>query len=288
MSEAVVRRSDPGGWKQERHDLMRAIAGGAIVGMPLLYTMEMWWHGATLSHWHLLGLLAAILVVNVLFNRLSGFRPGSSWGHAVGEAVTALGIGLVFSALVLLLIGELGAGTSPQVALGKILLEAAPVSVGVSFANAQVARGGGDGADDEKPEDPERAQRDADLEDAAATLVGSTVFALNIAPTEEVIRIATRLSPWSLLLVLAASALLCYIILFASGFEKHRVHAPGPLQHPGSETAMNVALSLVVALVLALLLGQRELMASPATAAAATVILGLPAVVGGAAGRVIV
>jgi hypothetical protein len=37
----------PAGWRQEGRDLMAAVAGGAIVGMPLLYTMEMWYHGMT-------------------------------------------------------------------------------------------------------------------------------------------------------------------------------------------------------------------------------------------------
>ena len=37
--------ADRWGLKKEVRDLMVAVTGGAIVGMPLLYTMEMWLHG---------------------------------------------------------------------------------------------------------------------------------------------------------------------------------------------------------------------------------------------------
>jgi uncharacterized membrane protein len=62
----------------------------------------------------------------------------------------------------------------------------------------------------------------------------------------------------------------------------------GILQHPVAETVLTGALSLGVAFVLLWLLGQREAMSHPATAVATVVTLGLPAVVGGAAGRLIV
>lgn len=269
---------------------MRGVAAGAIVGMPLLYTMEMWWHGLTLSPWHLIGLLGGTLVVTFLFSLLSGMREGNSPLIAGMDAVTSLGIGLVFSAVVLLLIGEIGGGQSAASALGKIVIEAAPVSIGVAFANAQFSgsRTGETDGEQAPPEDPERAQLQADLQDAAATLAGSTVFAFNIAPTEEVLKIASRLLPLQLLLLLGAALVLCYIILFASGLEQHRVHVKGLFQHPVAETAMNGAISLGVAFLLLLVVGQREALASPGIAVASVVVLGLPAIVGGAAGRLIV
>jgi putative integral membrane protein (TIGR02587 family) len=297
------QEKDRHGWRQEGKDLLRAVAGGAIVGMPLLYTMEMWWHGMTLSPRHLLILLVAILAVNFLFNLLSGFRRGHSVPEAVMEAVTAVGIGIVFSALVLWLIGELKPGVAPAEAVGKILLEAAVVSIGVSFANSQVlgksrtgeeengdSGGEGEGTEEsqDSKEDPNRLQLHADLKDVGATLAGATVFALNVAPTEEIIMIASRLSPWQQLILLGAILVVCYVILFASGFAKHEVHVETPFQHPVTETVMVCALSLGVAYGLLLLIGQRDMMTHAATAIAATVTLGLPAAVGGAAGRLIV
>ena len=287
----IVSGPDPGGWRQEGCDLMRGVAGGAIVGMPLLYTMEMWWHGMTLTPWHHLALLGGVLVINFLFSLLSGFRAGYSVSSAILEAVTSVGIGIVLSSLILLLIGEIGTRISLREALGKVLTEAAAVSVGVSFANSQIAGRSRTGEEDEDqappPAGPERAQLEIDLKDAAATIAGATVFALNIAPTEEVIKIAARLSPWQLLALLCGSVLLCYIILFASGFEQHQVHVKSLFLHPVAETVTAVALSLIVAFLLLLVLGQRAAVGSPTILLAATVTLGLPAVVGGAAGRLV-
>jgi putative integral membrane protein (TIGR02587 family) len=300
------RPADPQGWRQERQDLLRGVAGGAIVGMPLLYTMEMWEHGLVLTEWHLLGLLAAILLINFLFSFVVGLREESTLFGAFADAVTAIGIGILFSTLVLWLIGEVTPDTALPAVAGKILIESAGVSLGVSFANAyrgksrtgddaqeqdQGSSGGGSepkkGSDDQ-PEDRERRQLHADVNDLGATLAGATVFALNIAPTEEVLLIATRLAPWQQLALLAAAVALCYVILFASEFEEPQVHVESVFQHPWAETAMACAVSLGVSYLLLALVGQREALSHPATTVAAVITLGLPAIVGGAAGRLVV
>ena len=303
MGEETGRYSperDPRGWRREGRDLMAAVAGGAIVGMPLLYTMEMWWHGMTLSPGHLLVLIVVILVMNFVFSVVSGFRRESTPVEAAMESVTSVGIGIVFSALVLWVIGELKSAMSPPEVIGKVLLEAAAVSIGVSFANAQVrdkSRTGDDDDDDDdgrrgdggarRPEDPERAQLRADLRDASAALAGATLFALNIAPTEEVMLIASRLAPWQLLVLLGLSVALCHVILFASGFEEHVVHVRSLFQHAYAETILTCAIALLVATGLLWLLGEPGAFSNPSNAVAAVVTLGLPATVGAAAGRLI-
>jgi len=288
---------DRWGWRQEWRDLMSAVAGGAIVGMPLLFTMEMWWHGAALSEWHLLAVLGCILVLNFGFDLLSGFREKYSIGSAISESITSVGIGILFSSVVLALIGELHRDLAAAEWAGKILVEALVISVGVSFANSQVRKKSRTG-DDEKgdstaesatdaSDDVDKLQLSEDLRDVGSTLAGATVFALNIAPTEEILLIASRLSAWQQLAILMFSALLCYIILFASGLDEQPVHVDSFFQKPWVETLVACALSLVVAFVLLLLLGQSEVTSNLPTLIAATVTLGLPAIVGGAAGRII-
>jgi putative integral membrane protein (TIGR02587 family) len=279
------------------------VAGGAIVGMPLLYTMEMWEHGLVLSEWHLLGLLVAILLVNFLFSFVVGLREEYTVFGAFADAITAMGIGILFSTLVLWLIGEVTPDTALPAVAGKIVIESAGVSLGVSFANAYrgKSRTGDDGQQQDShggpapekgsgdlPEDRERRQFQADVNDLGATVAGAMVFALNIAPTEEVLLIATRLAPWQQLAVLAAATALCYIILFASEFEEQQVHVESVFQRPWAETVMACAVSLGISFLLLALVGQREALGHPATAVAAVITLGLPAIVGGAAGRLIV
>src|SRR5688572_16038102 len=82
--------ADPRGWRQEGVDLLRGTAAGAIVGMPLLYTMEMWWRGMTLGESRLLLLLAAMLLVNFVLCYFSGFREEYSVFEAASESVTSV------------------------------------------------------------------------------------------------------------------------------------------------------------------------------------------------------
>jgi putative integral membrane protein (TIGR02587 family) len=138
-----------------------------------------------------------------------------------------------------------------------------------------------------KIDDPERAQLRADLRDVGATVAGSVVFAINIAPTEEIVMIASRISPLHLLAMLGFGLLLCYIILFASGFEEQEVFVPGIFQKPWAEVLNACALSLLVSATLLLLLGQSSATDSVPNLIASTVVLGLPAIVGGAAGRIV-
>lgn len=288
--------ADEHGWRQEGRDLLRALAAGSIVGMPLLYTMEMWWRGMTLSDSRLLLILCATLLVNFVFSLLSGFRRESSATEAASESVSALAIGLLYSFGVLWLIGEITLQDAASDILGRVLIEAAPVSLGISFANYHLRNRSREGDEEEKQEteqlggggqDPERLQLKQDLTDLAATVSGAMLFTYNMAPTEEIIKISFRLAAWQHLLLMGASLLLCYLVLFAAGFQKRPVYVPGAFQSPLAETLMAYAVSLLVAAALLWLVGVPEATAHPALLVGTTVTLGFPAVVGAAAGRLI-
>jgi putative integral membrane protein (TIGR02587 family) len=288
--------ADRWGLRREVRDLLVAVTGGAIIGMPLLYTMEMWLHGMLFGPEHQLALLFGILIVNLLFSIVSGFRHEYGVQSALLESVSAVGIGLVFSALILWLVGEIAPGDAWSEITGKVLFQASAVSIGVSVADAHVRgkrRAGdddGQGGGKQRP-DPSRQQLEGwqlrqDIRDITATLTGAVVYSINIGPTEEVVMIAGRLSPWQLGAVVLASLGLCYIILYASGIKDHPVHIPSLVQSPPAETIITYAASLGVALTLLWVLGEPEAVGSVNGLVAATVVLGLPTCVGGAAGRI--
>jgi putative integral membrane protein (TIGR02587 family) len=303
LETARSAQGDPWGFRREGRDLLVAITGGAIVGMPLLYTMEMWLHGTLLRPAQQLALLFGTLFINFLFSIVSGFRHEDGLASAALESVTAVGIGLVFSALILWLVGEIVAGDPASEVIGKVLFQTVPVSIGVSVADAHV-RGqrrdgsekegrdgtGRDGTGEGAEKPPPRAQLETrqlrqDIRDVTATLMGALLFSINIGPTEEVVLIAGRLSPAHLLIVVVASLSLCYVILYASGIKDHPVHVPSLVQSPPSETIITYTASLGVALALLWILGEPETIGSSSDVVASTVVLGLPTAVGGAAGR---
>ena len=298
-SQTRSRPADDWGFEREGRDLLVAITGGAIVGMPLLYTMEMWSSGLRLGPSQQLALLVGTLFINWLFSTVSGFRHEYGVLSAALESVTAVGIGLVFSGLILWLVGEVSlADPTPEI-FGKVLFQTVPVSLGVSVADAHVRGKRRDGEDDEDSQSQgkarqsprpsrselERQQLRQDVRDVSATLSGALLFSINIGPTEEVILIAGRLAAPQLAAVVLASLLLCYIILFASGVKDHPVHIPSLVQSPLAETVITYAASLLVALGLLVVLGEPEAVGSVDSLVAATVALGLPTAVGGAAGR---
>ena len=269
--------------------------------MPLLYTMEVWYHGVSFHTAHLLGTLVLILCLNVAFSFFAGLRErhsSASLAGALEDGISAVGLGIFVSIMILGLIGRIDPGLEGwHPIVGKVVLEACIVSVGITFTNFKFRqkvdeRAAGEGAEPEsdgRALGDEQKQLHADLMDLAAILAGAFVFAFNVAPTEEIVLIASGLAPHALLILLLASMLIAYVILYAAGFKDHKVYEKDSLfQAPLVETTMTVAGALLVSALLLILVGESGATASPSIFVAAVVALGFPAAVGAAAGRLII
>ena len=123
-------------------DLVRASGGGLLIGLPLLYTMEMWAHSFLLPSWKIVGLLGVALVVVIGYSAVSGFRRDRTWRELLIDSVETMGIAVVVSSVALLLLGRIGLETGLRDAVGKIALETIPVAFGV-FPGRHAARLGG-------------------------------------------------------------------------------------------------------------------------------------------------
>ncbi len=283
--------ADPRGWKQEGKDLLRALAAGMIFGTPLLYTMEMWWNGVTFTPSRWLVLLFVTFCLNALLCYFRGIRKEYSIGEALSESASSVAIAILLSTGILILIDEISFETGVTAGLGKIIMQAVVVSIGISVTSRRFAEP--DTKKDEKevhePAQLQHLQLKDDLEDLGATLAGAMVFAFNTAPTEEITQIASRLSPLNQLFLLFAEFAICYLILFASGFWSRQVYLKNSLfQKPFAETTVCCALSLVVAAALLLMVGHGGFDGTYPTFFSQTLVLGIPAVVGGAAGRLLI
>jgi uncharacterized membrane protein len=145
---------------------------------------------------------------------------------------------------------------------------------------------------DERPRaegvSPFRLQLKDDLADIAASITGATVFVMSVAATGEITMLPARLGPLQLLLLIAASLAMGYVILFAAGFHEREVPAPSVFQSSLAEVLLTYSVSAVVSLLLLYLVGDPQTFDSFDSVLASTVVLALPASVGGAAGRLIV
>ena len=101
--------------------------------------------------------------------------------------------------------------------------------------------------------------------------------------------LASELTPGHELALIGLSLVLTYAIVFASGFDPRQRHpkSHGLFRTPASETAMAYLVSLVVALGALYLFDQVDLQQPARYVLSQTLVLGLPAAIGGAAGRVV-
>jgi putative integral membrane protein (TIGR02587 family) len=280
-----------GPWATEIVDVVRAASGGLLFGVPLLYTMEVWWTGHHTRPWQVLVVLGVTFVPVLLLNRTAGFRKrrATTLGDAVIESVESVGIGIVLVTIVLVLLREITAATPMHVALGKIAYESMPFCIGIGVAHHFLGRSR-DETDDEANDDvaADDGGLNATLADLGATALGAVFVALSIAPTDEVPMVAAALDPPWLLAMIGASLVISYAIVFVAGFsgEQQRHAQIGVLQRPSSETVASYLVSLAVAGAM-LWFFQRASGPWPVTLAE-VIVLGLPAAVGGAAGRLAV
>lgn len=296
VSTAAPQQSQ---WARELDDIVRGASGGFLFGIPLLYTMEIWWLGSSTPLIRLLGVLAATFVVVLLLNRTAGFRGTEhvTLRDAAMDSVEALAIGLVCATGVLILLRQITLDTPLSTALGKLIFEAVPFSIGVALASQLLTAA----SQEQQSDQPTAAPRshatapthprlNATLADIGATLIGSIIIAFNIAPTDEIPMLAAAASaPW-LLVLMAASLAISYGIVFAANFinQQQRLEQPGIFQQPLSETLMSYLVSLLAAAAM-LWFFQRLSLDDPWQMwLSYTLLLGLPATVGGAAGRLAV
>ena len=283
-------------WPSEINDIIRGACGGFLFGIPLLYTMEVWWIGSLVKPRLMMIAIALMFTVVLLINQTEGFRQrrnGLLSYEAVIDTVEAMAIGLVCSAFVLLLLQELTPETSLRESLGKIIFESVPFTFGVALAN-QLLGDSDSNATEAQTSPPvnnktKHKQNDlyATFADLGATLIGATVIAFNIAPTDEVTMLAAAVSPPWLLAMIATSLLISYGIVFQAGFsnQQKRRQQKGIFQRPSSETIVSYLVSLLAGACM-LWFFQKLTFSDPWTMwLAHTLVLGLPATIGGAAGR---
>ena len=288
---STTHRDDRGPWATEVVDVVRAASGGMLFGIPLLFTMEVWWVGSSTEPIRLFAVLLLTYAILVVLNRTSGFRTTADvrLRDALADSVEALAIALMSVAGLLVVLREITTATPLGEAIGKVVYEAAPFAIGIGLAAHFLRRGraAGDGEDEGERDSDSGQGLDATLADVGATLIGALFVAFNIAPTDEVPMIAAAMSPGWLIALMAVSLAVSYAIVFEAGFsdEKRRREQPGVLQHPVTETAVAYLLSLVAA-ALMLWFFRRFDSGDPFDVRLGYVlVLGLPAAVGGAAGR---
>lgn len=259
----------------------RGLAGGFLFSLPLLYTMEVWWAGLSVSSGRLLLGLAGTFLLLCAYNAYAGLRHDSSVTEVLIDSVEELGLGFLVSAAILLMLARFSPGGGPSEILGQVVLEGLFVAIGVSVGTAQLAEGGksntGFG----------RGRHDTVQAEVTLAVCGAVLIAANVAPTEEIVQLASGLRLWHTLLVVLASLVLAMTLLYFSNFR-------GSGRFGGTRSRFAVlhgstityAVALAASAALLWFFGRFERMSLP-LCIAQSVVLGLPATLGASAGRLL-
>ena len=264
----------------------RGIAGGLMFSLPLLYTMEVWWSGFMLHPWRIIAYVLATFAILLFYNRFAGLRRDATLREVAIDSVEEMGIGLVLATTILFLTNRLDWEGDHLGAVGKIAMEAMTVAIGVSVGTAQL--GASDNGDcGVSGEDDTDHKPDSYLPQSALALCGAVLFAANVAPTDEVSVIAMESPSWKLLLIALFSMLVAMLILFFAEFRGSGAHvARGSFVLGIRGVLTTYGISLGSAAALLWFFGKMD--GEPLSQCIAqTVVLGLPAVLGASAGRLL-
>ncbi len=257
-------------------DLGRAFAGALVFNIPLLMTMEMWEQGVVMDRWRLLSFILCGLPLLYGLSCYAGFSKRRGLVNDALDTAVALAVGFVTASLLLILFGVVEWDAPPREALGMVALQAIPGAMGALLARRQLSgESGGD-------TDEDQASYFGELFLMAA---GALFFALNIAPTEEIILIAYKATPAHVLALIAVSILLLHLIVFKAGFagQEDADHAAAFLHF----TLPGYAIALGISLFTLALFGRVD-GHSVAGVVQTLIVLGFPASIGAAAARLLV
>jgi putative integral membrane protein (TIGR02587 family) len=277
-ADAQARATDA-----DRHFLLaltRAAAGALIFGLPLFMTIEMWSLGFAMSPLRLALFLVLMLPVLTALAFYAGFEESAGWRQAALHACVAYAVAFIVSAACLVLFGVVDLQSSLAEVVGKVSLQAIPASIGAMLARSQLGM-----QDDERREQQRRETYAGELFLAA---IGALFMAFNVAPTEEVVRIAAMITAWHGLALVAISMMVMHGFVYALAFRG---------QHPMADdkgawseflrlTAPAYALTLLVCLFVLWAFGRSDGLASGELLMQA-VVLAFPAAIGAAAARLI-
>ena len=263
----------------------RGLAGGLMFSLPLLYTMEVWWTGFVAEPMRLLVYMLATFVLLLGYNHYAGLHQDAHWSEVVIDSVEEMGLGLLLAAAVLFLLGQLETDMGAYEIVGKITVEAMTVAIGISVGTSQLG-----GGDEGRKEGSAEASAKEEVTFGGQLLIaacGAVLFAANLAPTEEIIMIATEARVPNLLGLAALSILLTALILYYSEFT-------GSGRFVRAAGFVSVVVGTVVTYMVALAISAAVLWffgrmddVTIDTAVAQTIVLGLAATLGASAGRLL-
>jgi len=266
--------------------LGRGFAGALIFALPMFMTMEMWELGFYMDRWRLFVLLLLNLPLLILLADRVGFEETASWRDATRDAAIAFAIGILSSAAVLSAVGVVKFGQPVYEIAGKIALQAVPASIGALLGRSQL--NGDDHDDDGDGRDPVQDSPSDYTGEIFLMALGALFLGLNVAPTEEMILLSFKMTPWHVLVVIAISLVVMHGFVYAVSFKGgHEIGDDVPQWHILVRFTLPGYLIALLVSAFCLWTFERFSGASVISMLPTIIVLGLPCSIGAAAARLI-
>lgn len=281
MPEAAQLESPQDANRRFGVGLARAFGGAVIFSLPILLTQEMWHQGFAMDPWRLVLLLGLAGPLLVGLSYLSGFEETFRAVEDIVDAFVAYAVGFAASGLVLLGLGVLEVGRPLRELVGIVAVQAVPAAIGALLA--QSILGNGQGRSEE-----EKRRRAGYWGELFLMAAGALFLAFPVAPTEEIVLVAHRMTALQAVALALASLGVMHAFVYSLGFR-------GSASEPRSAGFVSVfarysvagyAVALAVGTYLLWTFGSldgRGLLESVKSA----VVVGFPAALGAAAARLL-
>jgi putative integral membrane protein (TIGR02587 family) len=276
--------------------LGRGAAGAMLFGIPMLMTMELWQLGFYIERWRLFLLLIVNIPLLILLAHRIGFERTSTAAEACRDAIIAYGLGVLISAAILIMLGDIKPHMPLSEMLGKVAIQSVPASIGALLGRSQL---GGQAGKDEDDGDGEKDQDEGGdaVPDEISTsysrelflmAVGALFLNLNVAPTEEIILIAYKMTPWHALVMIGVSIAIMHGFVYAVAFKgTHEIPKETPWWHAFFRfTLPGYLVAMLISFYVLWTFGRLDDTA-PTQMLMSAIVLAFPGAIGAAAARLI-
>jgi putative integral membrane protein (TIGR02587 family) len=266
--------------------LGRGAAGALLFSVPMLMTMELWELGDYTKRSRLLVMLLLNIPLLVILAHRIGFELTFTWRQALRDATIAFGLGIAISGVMLTMMGILKPDTTLTSIVGRIAIQSVPASIGALLGRSQL--GGGTG----RKETDDGAVPDHPSSSYSRELflmgVGALFLNLNVAPTEEVILISYKMTPWHALAAIIIAIAIMHAFVYAVSFRgTHEIPDGEPRWHAFFRfTLPGYVVTMLISLYVLWVFGRLDGTAGTQILMSA-IVLSFPGAIGAASARLI-
>jgi putative integral membrane protein (TIGR02587 family) len=251
----------------------RAVGGALLFAMPLLMTMEVWRLASSVDRYRLAILSLATVALVIGLARSFGSTQNSGWRPSLVDAGVTFVAAAVATGTILTVLHVLDWVPGWRDSLSVLAVEMLPAAVGASYARSQLGKGGGG------------TRRAGYGHELFLMTAGAVVFSSNVAPTEEIVLLAAKVTPWHTLALVVVSLVLIHAFVYEVGFGGQE-ESDGPVRAFVTFSLVGYVIAVGVSAFLLWTLG-RFAHTGLLIVVTESVVLALPASLGAAAARLI-